>query len=129
MLSLPLTLHRIGMDLSQVIHRYIDKMQMENFSHNTTESTSLLRKVAAFIVTAVLIGFVLMFSALFFALILIVGAMAWGYLWWKTRDLRKQMRQYPVGDGVIEGEIIEGEVIREVIEGEVIRKVDSGSGS
>lgn len=97
---------------------------MENFSHNTTEPPSLLRKVAAFIVTAVLIGLVLMFSVLLFAVILIVGTMAWGYLWWKTRDLRKQMRQYPVGDGVIEGE-----VIREVIEGEVIREVDSGYGS
>lgn len=89
-------------------------MQMENAFRTTTERPSLLRKVVAFIVSAVLIGLVLMFSALLFAVILIVGAIAWGYLWWKTRDLRKQMRQHPLGDLVIEGEVIEGEVIREV---------------
>ena len=79
---------------------------MENFSHTTAELTSLLRKVAAFIVTAALIGLVLMFSVLLFAVILTVGAMAWGYLWWKTRDLRKQMRQNHPGCVVIEGEVI-----------------------
>jgi len=51
-----------------------------------------------------------------------------GYLWWKTRDLRKQMRNHPFGDEVIAGEVIEGEVIRgEVIEGEVIRVVDASN--
>ncbi len=42
------------------------------------------------------------------------GAVALGYLWWRTRDLRKQMREHPAGNVVIEGEVIEGEVIREV---------------
>jgi len=28
--------------------------------------------------------------------------MVWGYLWWKTRDLRKQMRNQPFAGEVIE---------------------------
>ena len=90
------------------------EMHMENLSYTTTKPASLLRKVAAFFITAALIGLVLMFSVLIFVAVLTVGAMAVGYLWWKTRDLRKQMRMHPLCDGVIKGEIIEGEVIREV---------------
>jgi len=44
---------------------------------------------------------------------LLVGA----YLWWKTRDLRRQMRadmsRAVFGDNIIEGEIIEGEIVRD----------------
>ena len=97
---------------------------MENHSYTTTNSPGILRKVAAFFVSAALIGLVLMFSVLIFVAVLTIGAMAWGYLWWKTRDLRKQMRNHPSGDGVIEGEVIEGEII----EGEVIRVIDSSNG-
>jgi predicted membrane protein len=49
----------------------------------------------------------LVFVAIAFAAVLIFG----GYLWWKTRELRKQLRarmeeqQQPAGD-VIEGEVI-----------------------
>jgi len=68
----------------------------------------------------------LMFSVLIFVAVLTVGAMAWGYLWWKTRDLRKQMRNHPLGEEVIEGEVIEGEVIEgEIIKSEVLRVIDS----
>lgn len=86
---------------------------------------SVLRKAAAFFVTAVLIGLVLMFSVLIFAVVFTLGAMAWAYLWWKTRDLRKLMRNHPLGGEVIKGEVIEGEII----EGEVIRVIDSGNRS
>jgi ABC-type bacteriocin/lantibiotic exporter with double-glycine peptidase domain len=85
---------------------------MGNPIYITTKSSSLLSKVARILVTIVLIGLALMFSVLLFVVILTVGAMAWGYLWWRTRDLRKQMRAYPSDDVVIKGEVIEGEVIR-----------------
>jgi uncharacterized iron-regulated membrane protein len=54
----------------------------------------------------------LLFVAIGLAVVLIVG----GYLWWKTRELRSQLRarmqgqHQPAGE-VIEGEVIEGEVI------------------
>ena len=112
--SLSLILQRIGIDLLQVILRYIDEKQMENLSHTTTEPPSLLRKMGAFVLTAALIGLVLMFSVLLLLAILTVGAMAWVYLWWRTRDLRKRMRMHPTNYVVIEGE--------------VVREVDSSDG-
>jgi len=91
---------------------------MKNLSNNITESSSLLRKIAAIIATAVLIGFALMFSMLFIAVALSAGVVVWSYLWWKTRNLRKQMRNFHPADEAINGEIIEGEII----EGEVIER-------
>ena len=99
---------------------------MKNLSHATANSPSLFRRVARLVVAIALIGLVLMFSALLFIVVLTAGTMVLGYLWWKTRDLRKQMRNHPLGDEVIRGEVIEGEIIEgEIIEGEVIRVIDS----
>ena len=82
---------------------------MENPIYITTKSPSLLSKVAKIVVSVVLIGLALMFSALLLMVILTVGAMAWGYLWWRTRDLRRQMRKHPPSDVVVEGEVIRRE--------------------
>lgn len=101
------------MDLSQPTLRRFDKMQMKNLPHTTSQFPSLLRKVVAFVSTMALFGLVLMFSVLLLAVVLTAGAMAYGYLWWRTRELRKQMRKHPSG-----GAVIEGEVIREVYTGE-----------
>ena len=84
---------------------------MGNPIYITTKSSSLLSKVVKILVTIILIGLALMFSVLLFVVILTVGAIAWGYLWWRTRDLRRQMRAYSPDDVVMEGEVIEGEVI------------------
>lgn len=73
--------------------------------------------------TAALIRLMLMFSVPIFVAVFTVGAIAWGYLWWKPHDLRKQMRSYPSGEEVIKGEVIFGEII----EGKVIRVVDSSN--
>jgi len=60
------------------------------------------------------------------AVILVAGMLGWAYLWWKTRELRKQMRNYPPPGMVREGEMAENDVIMgEVIEGEVIHVVDT----
>jgi len=89
----------------------------------------MLRKVAAFVLTMAMFALVLMFSVVLFAIVLTAGAIAMGYFWWKTRELRKQMREHPPGGAVIEGEVIEDEVIEgEVIEGEVIREADFRDG-
>lgn len=71
----------------------------------------LWKKIVAALVTAVLFGVALMFSVVFFAAVLTLGLGAWGWLWWKTRAIRKQMRDNPPG-----GLVLEGEVIREVKE-------------
>jgi hypothetical protein len=94
-------------------------MQMKYVLNSPAKSPGLLRKLAALIVTAATVGLVLMFSAVLFAIIIVVGAIAWAYLWWKTRELRKQMRDLPPREAKQEeamsvGNVFEGEVIRVV---------------
>jgi hypothetical protein len=70
---------------------------------------SLVQKIIAVAIGLALFAVALAFSVLLFAAVLTAGAMAWGYLWWKTRAVRKHMRDNPPG-----GLVIEGEIIREV---------------
>jgi O-antigen/teichoic acid export membrane protein len=84
-------------------------------------SSSPLRKLVALIMTVALVGLVLMFSAVLLVIITIVGAIAWAYLWWKTRELRKQMRDFSPREVVREEKVKDGDVF----EGEVIRVVTS----
>lgn len=90
-------------------------MQMKYELNSPPGSPSPLRKLAAFVVTAGLAGLVFMFSVMLLAVILVVGTIAWGYLWWKSRELRKRMRDFQsqamerkqgTSDGVFEGEVI-----------------------
>lgn len=83
--------------------------RLDQFPDATTEPPGLLSKAVAFVVTAALVGVTLMFSVLLFALVATAGAAVGGYLWWRTRGLRKDLREHPPG-----GVVIEGEVIREV---------------
>ena len=61
---------------------------------------------AAFLVLA------FMFSLVILAALAVGGLMLWGWLWWKTRAVRKQMREQSP-EPASKGYIIEGEVIRE----------------
>lgn len=77
------------------------------------------------IIGAVLLVLAFMFSLLILAGVIIVAVSVYGYLWWKTRSLRKhlreQMRSQPSGapgtgarsDDTAEGNIIEGVVVHE----------------
>ena len=95
----------------------------------------VLRKMATAIAMAVLAGVALMFSAILLAVILIVVVFGGAYLWWKTRALRKLMKEQMRGfsphgadtrGDAFAGEVLKGEVIEgEVIEGEVIRVGES----
>jgi O-antigen/teichoic acid export membrane protein len=84
-----------------------------------TRSASPLRKLVVLIVTLVMVGLALMFSAMLLVVMLVVGTIAFAYLWWKTRALRKQLRMMrsvatpearraaqASNDGVFEGEVI-----------------------
>lgn len=97
---------------------------MKYLVYTSGKPPGLLKKTAALITTAGLIGLGLMFSAILIPVILTLVAAAWGYLWWKTRALRRQVKQMqnfpPPGmtggmyraEERFEGEIIEGEAIR-----------------
>lgn len=78
----------------------------EAFSRNTGAPMSPLRKFFTVLATIGVFGLALMFSVVLFAVVLTAGGLVWAYMWWKTRDLRKQMRDNPPGGLVIEGEVI-----------------------
>lgn len=88
-------------------------------------------RVVAFVVTCALIVFGLMFSVILLAIIATAGFLAFCYLWWKTRAVRRQMRKQfreqaagGAAGGEFTGEVFKGEVFKgDVIEGEVIRRV------
>lgn len=102
-------------------------MQIKFISSTSNQPSSLLRKVAMLISGIVLVTVALMFSAVLLAGILIVAVFGGAFLWWKTRELRKMMRNFTPppasmrGDtfagGAPKGEVFEGEVF----EGEVVQ--------
>ena len=78
-----------------------------------------LAKVAAAVFGALALAGALMFSLIFFAVLVVLGCVAWGYFWWKTRELRRRLREQaqmpPTGRPSAPsagGEIIEGEAVR-----------------
>jgi UPF0716 family protein affecting phage T7 exclusion len=112
-----------------------ERADMRHIAYTSTNPPSLLQKTLAIIVTAALVALGLMFSAVLFAAILIVVVIGWAWMWWKTREVRRQMKQMheqmrdfqersanmqqeSFESGVFRGETFEGEII----EGEVIRE-------
>lgn len=97
---------------------------LKNLTRNPSKPVGLLQKLGAFAAAAVIFGLALTFSVIFFAAVVAAGVLIWGYVWWKTRDLRKVMRttqrqarasaQHSPKPG--QGIVIEGEVVREVRE-------------
>ncbi|MEO8165633.1 MAG: hypothetical protein ABI619_09570 [Betaproteobacteria bacterium] len=45
-------------------------------------------------------------SLLFFAIVAGIALVIGAYLWWNTRELRRQIRERPPGGRIIEGEVI-----------------------
>lgn len=77
---------------------------------------TVLGRVLTFTAGTALLVLALMFSLVAFSVIAIGGAIAGTWLWWKTRDVRKQMQeqmQQHASQRPTSGYIIEGEVIRE----------------
>jgi hypothetical protein len=67
-------------------------------------STGLAGRLVAGLLTALLLVGAFMFSLVALAVAAIGGLALWGWLWWKTRALRRAMAEAtPVPDDVIEG--------------------------
>jgi hypothetical protein len=67
---------------------------------------SLLTKVLAVVGGALVLVGAIAVSLVLFAIVL-TGVVVFGtYLWWKTRDLRKQLRARADEASIIEGEVI-----------------------
>jgi threonine/homoserine/homoserine lactone efflux protein len=106
-------------------------------SSRSTASRGLLATVLTWLFSLVVIVGLLMFSVVAAGVLLVGGAVFLGYLWWKTRALRRALRERgampqatsaahsPFGTGRAaandDGMTLEGEVIREVPEDEAGR--------
>lgn len=89
-----------------------DKDEMVRLEGNSAgarvNASGLPGKVLAFATGAVLLVVGLIFSLLVLALAATAAVLVLGFLWWKTREQRRQIRQRPPG-----GRVIDGEAIRE----------------
>lgn len=75
---------------------------------------TLFGRVAAFILTGTLIVLALMFSLVALAVATVGGLIFAGWFWWKTRALRKAMRDAaPPSGPPPQGDFIDGECVRE----------------
>ena len=85
----------------------------------TGSEPGLLQKLLALMVGAVLLVLGFMFSVVVLAIVAVLGLIGFGYFWWKTRALRKAMRERPQAAVFDQGQvIIDGEA--RVIDGELL---------
>ena len=72
-----------------------------------------LQKLLTLVVGIVMLTLGLMFSIVAVLVIVLVGLSVWGYLWWKTRDTRRILRQAQASASTVSttGDIIEGEAM------------------
>lgn len=64
----------------------------------------VLGRILTFALSALLLVVAFMFSVVALAVVSVVVVVVIGYLWWKTRDLRRQLRENPPGGRVIDGD-------------------------
>ncbi len=107
---------------------------MRQISYSSANPPGLLQKALAIIITAALAVLGFMFSAVLLAIILVALVIGGAYMWWKTREVRRQMRQMQeqmrdfqtrsasAQSEAFESEAFHGEVFEgEIIEGEAVR--------
>jgi Flp pilus assembly protein TadB len=86
----------------------IDQRQSENsddVARLRVRAPGPLGKALAFAIAAILLVVALVFSLMIVAIVAVGALMVWGYLWWKTRELRRQLRERAPDGRVIEGEL------------------------
>lgn len=70
------------------------------------QEPGLVGKVLGVVAGAALLVLGVMFSVVLLAVLVVAGLAAWAYFWWKTRELRKAMRERPPDGHVIDGEAV-----------------------
>lgn len=95
-----------------------------NFNQSGGPGQGPLGRALAVIGGVLVLAVSLMFGLVVFAVLAVVVLCLWGYVWWKTRELRKVMResleaqQRAAANGMdtaapeSNGEVIEGEAVR-----------------
>ena len=97
-------------------------MYRQRFPHTPA---SPLKNAASAVIGLTVLVLGLMFSVVLLAGLVVAGLAAWGYVWWKTREIRRILRerQAPAAanDRVFEGEAT-------VVETEVqVTRIDAGN--
>lgn len=83
--------------------------------HRRTQQPGLLAKGLTLLITTALLVLGFMFSLLLVAFAVAAAVLAWGYLWWRTRQLRRRFREQAQGAPRPEaggGTVFEGEAVR-----------------
>ncbi len=79
------------------------------FSRLSPQPPGPFAKLLAFMLSALLLVLAFMFSLVALAVVAVAGIALWGYIWWKTRALRRQMQ----AQRDREAQVIEGEFFRD----------------
>jgi hypothetical protein len=95
------------------------QLRLGGSGHVASRAKSFVGKAAAVLVGGVLLASAFVLSLAFFAVALTVALVFIGYVWWKTRGLRKQMRDHIQSQtrassqhaSAASGDVIEGVVI------------------
>ena len=69
-------------------------------------ASGLLGKILTTVASAAVLVAAFMLSLLIFAAVAAIALLGGGYLWWKTRALRRHMRERPAGGRIIDGEVV-----------------------
>lgn len=72
-----------------------------------------MRKLVAGIVGAAVLVGAFMLSVVMLAALAVAGLVGGSWLWWRTRELRKRIREQAAARAQADGHVIEGEVIRD----------------
>jgi hypothetical protein len=73
---------------------------------NRPEEPGFFGKVLGVVAGAALLVLGLMFSVVLLAVLVVAGLAAWAWFWWKTRELRRTLRERPPDGHVIDGEAV-----------------------
>lgn len=73
----------------------------------------MLRNALTLIAGGLLLILGFMFSVVLLAVVAVLGLLAWGYLWWKTRKVRQAMASPPEEGQIFDGEAVVVEEARE----------------
>lgn len=89
----------------------MNQQQRRQSTNSGRPAPRFLGKLLAFVLSVSLFALAFIFSLAALAVVAVVGVIFAGWLWWKTRALRQQVKEATV-TGYRGGNIIEGEVVR-----------------
>ncbi len=94
-----------------------------NFDPSGQPPQTLFARIVGVVVGVIALGLALMFSAVVFVVLAVAGLALWGYFWWRTRALRRQMQEQmermqqqgfepPFRQPAADENVIDGEAVR-----------------